>query len=100
MTSELGFNWVRGQVSCWYHGSFCEADILPLLSHVPFGGGERFEEVLADERQRESRTCGEVSCINGLGPGGGDRAENSAVQELHEIFLRRHFGGTVSLKIC
>ena len=91
MTSDLGFNWVRGQGSCGDYGSFCSADIFPILSHVPFGGGERLGEVLAEESRRESRTCGELACINDLGPGGGDRAESGAVQELHEIGLRCHF---------
>ena len=74
-------------------------DILPILSHVPFGGGKRLGEVLAYERRRESRPCGEVACINGLGPGGCDGAESGAVQELHEIGLRRHVLGTVSLNM-
>ena len=50
MTSDLGFNWVRGQGSCRSHSSFCGRDILPILSHVPFGGGKILGEVLADER--------------------------------------------------
>ena len=39
-TSDLGFDWVRGQGSCGAHGSFCRTDILPILLHVPFGGGK------------------------------------------------------------
>ena len=97
MTSDLGFNWVRGQGSCGDHGSFCGADIFPILSQFPFGGGKLFEKVLVDKLQCESRPCVEVDCINGLGPGGGVRAESGAVQELHKIGLRRHFAGTVSL---
>ena len=50
MTSDLGFNWVRGQGSCGDHSSFCGADILTILSDVTFGGGEQLGEVLADER--------------------------------------------------
>ena len=64
---------------------------------MPFGGGKRLGEVLADERRCESSPCGEVSCINGLVPGGGDGAESGAVHELHEIGLHRHSVGTVSL---
>ena len=97
MTSDLGFNWVWGQGSCGAHGSFCGTDILPILSHVPFGGGKRLREVLADKLRREYRPRGEVAYINGLGPGGGDGDESSVVQELHEIGLPRHFVGTVSL---
>ena len=99
MTSDLGFNWVRGQGSCGDHGSFCGTDIFPILSHVPFGGGKRIGEVLAYKRQCDSMPCGEVACINGLGPGGGDGAESSVVQELHEIGVCCHFVGTVSLNI-
>ena len=79
MTSDLGFNLVRGQGSCGAHESFSGTDILPILSHVPFGGGKRLGEVLADKRRCESRPCGEAACINGLGPGGGDGDESGAV---------------------
>ena len=49
MTYDLRFNLVRVQGSFGDHGNFCGADILPILSHEPFGGGERLGEVLADE---------------------------------------------------
>ena len=49
MTSDLGFNWIRGQGSCGSHGSFCGTDLLPILSHVPFGCGKRLGEVLTDK---------------------------------------------------
>ena len=99
VTSDFGFNCVRGQGSCGAHGSFCGTYIFPVLSHVPFGGGKRLGELLADKRRRESRPCGEVACINGLGLGGGDGDESGAVQELHKIRLRRHFVGTVILNM-
>ena len=67
------------------------------MLHVPLGGGKRLGEVFADEQKYKSISCGKVACINGLGPGGGDGAESGAVQELHEIVLRRHFVGTESL---
>ena len=53
-----------------------------------------------DKLQCESRPCVEVDCINGLGPGGGVRAESGAAQELHEIVRCHHSVGTVSLDIC
>ena len=99
MTYGLGFNWVRYQGSCWAQSSFCGTDMLPILSHVPFGGGKRLGEVLADKCRCESRTCGEVACINGLVPGGCDGDESGVVQELYEIVLRRHFVGNVSLDV-
>ena len=71
MTSDLGFNWVRGQGSCGAHSSF--------LWNI------YFSDI--------------VACINGLGPGGGDGAESGEVQELHEIGMHRHFVGTVSLNM-
>ena len=98
MTSDLGFSWIRGQGSCGADGSLCGKDILLILLYVPFGSGKRLGEVLTDTRI-ESRPCVEVACINGLVPGGDDGAESGAVQELHEIGLRRHFVGTVSLNM-
>ena len=50
VTSDFGFNWVRGQGSCGDHGSFCGTYILTILLHVPFCGGKRLVEVLADKR--------------------------------------------------
>ena len=41
MTSDLGFNWIRGRGSCGDHGIFCGTDILPILLHVPFGGDKQ-----------------------------------------------------------
>ena len=45
----------------------------------------------------DSKPCGQVAYINGMGLSGGDMAERGMVQEMHKISLRCHFVGTVSL---
>ena len=69
----------------------CGSEVLALLAHVVFGGGDRFGEVFANKIDCEARPRGEVASINGLEPSGRNRAEASSMQVSYDVLFDYEF---------
>jgi hypothetical protein len=65
----------------------CRSEVLALLAHVAFGGGDRFGEVFANRIDCEARPRGEVASINGLEPSGRNWAEASSMQVSYDVLF-------------
>lgn len=65
----------------------CRSEVLALLAHVAFGGGDRFGKVFANEIDCEARPRCEVAGINGLEPSGWNRAEASSMQVSYDVLF-------------
>ena len=57
------------------------------LSHLAVGGGNSFDEVLANEINCEAGPSCEVAGMDGLEPSGRNWAEASAMQVSHDVLF-------------